>query len=245
VKITTTAATGAIVFVFGLIIGSFLNVVIYRVPKNLSISFPPSFCPACKKPIKWYDNIPVFSYIAIGGRCSHCNHKISIRYPIVELIMGLLFFLFFLKFRLEKIYFFYIIMVGYMVALAFIDIDKKIVPGRIVVFLFATGMVFGVFGLNNSVSFFDGIIGAAAGGFIIYAMSFLSNGKIGEGDVQLFMALGMCLGLKNVLELIFYSFLLGGAVAAVFLLTGKYKRKDAVAFVPFISAAFIIKALLQ
>ncbi len=219
--------------------------VIYRVPKKLSIAFPSSYCPACKKPIKWHDNMPVLSFLALGGKCRQCGHKIPFKYPLVEFLTGLLFFLIFLHFGLEKIYFFYIIMVGYLIALSVIDIEKRIVPDVIIVFLFVTGALFGVFELNKNVTIFDGIIGAASAGFVIYVLNYFSNGKIGEGDVKLFMALGMCLGPVEALKVILYSFIIGGIISGLLLLTGRYSRKDALAFVPFIAAAFIVRVFLQ
>lgn len=211
----------------------------------MSIAYPPSFCPSCKKPIKWYDNIPAFSYLILRGKCRNCSKKISIKYPLVEFIVALLFFLLFVKFGLEKICFFYIIMVLYMIVLAFIDIEKRVVPDIIVVFIFFTGMIFGVINFSGSATIFDGIIAAIAAGFIIYAMNFFSNGKIGEGDVKLFMALGMCVGLKEIVAVMLYSFVIGGVISAALLLFAGFKRKDAVAFVPFIAAAFIVRAFLH
>ena len=209
--------------------GSFLNVCIYRIPKHISVVFPASsFCPECKKPINWYDNIPVLSFLLLGGRCRACGAKISLRYPIVELLTALLFVLFFLKFRLEKIYFFYIIIAGYLIVLTFIDIDKKEVPDGVVLLLFLTGFVLCALEMNGSTNVFAGIIGAITGGFIIYLMVFFTDGKIGEGDAKLFTALGLCLGLKGDLDLILGSFIIGGVVSVVLLVSGKYKRTDKV-----------------
>jgi leader peptidase (prepilin peptidase)/N-methyltransferase len=181
----------------------------------------------------------------LKGRCRNCSAKISLRYPFIEFITGLLFVIFFLKFGLEKIYFFYIIMVGYMVTLAFIDIDKRIVPDGIVLCLTVTGMVFGIFGVNPGVSIFEGIIGAVAGGLIMLVLYIFSNGKIGEGDIKLIAAMGLCTGFKEITGIITYAFIIGGAYAFLLLARGRHKKTDAVAFVPFIAAAFILRALIQ
>lgn len=221
-----------------------MNVCIYRIPADKSIIYPPSSCPKCHNFIKGYDNIPILSYILLKGKCRSCSTKISIIYPIVEFITGLLFVIFFLKFGLEKIYFFYIMMIGYMIILSFIDINGKIVPDVIILFLIITGMFFGVFGVMPGINIFDGIIGAVAGGTILHTLCFFSNGKISDGDTALIAAIGLCTGFKEILGIINYAFIIGGAYALITLLLKVHKRKDAVAFVPFIAAAFILRALL-
>lgn len=234
-----------IVFCFGLIFGSFLNVCIYRIQRGKSVVFPSnSYCPKCKNPIKWYDNVPVLSYLLLRGRCRACSSKISLRYPIVELLTGLLFILFFLKFGLEKIYFFYIILVGYMIVLTFIDIDKKEVPDEVIVFLIITGFALNTLEMRENMNIFMGVAGGLAGGFIIYLMNYFTDGKIGEGDVKLFCALGLCLGLQGIIELIIWSFITGGIISVALVLVKKIKRTDKVAFVPFIALAFLIQGLI-
>lgn len=155
----------------------------------------------------------------------------------------MLFVIFFVHFRLEKIYFFYIIITGYLIVLTFIDIDKRTVPDTVVVYIFVTGAIFSIFEIKANV--FDSLIGAVTGGGIILILNFFSNGKIGEGDVKLIAALGFALGAQQVLSLIAYAFLAGGAFAVILLATGKAKRSDGIAFVPFIAIGFLLSALLQ
>jgi len=131
-----------------------------------------------------------------------------------------------------------------MIVLTFIDIDKKEVPDIIVLLLFATGFIFSVFNINPEADLFDSIAGASAAGFLIYALNFTTDGKIGEGDIKLFSAIGACTGLKPVLEIIVLSFLIGGAISLILIVFKKYKRTDKVAFVPFIAAAFICRSLI-
>ncbi|MBN2753771.1 MAG: prepilin peptidase [Candidatus Goldbacteria bacterium] len=237
------AGTVFILFIYGAVIGSFLNVCIYRIPEKKSIVSPPSACPKCGNFIKWYDNIPILSYFILGRKCRFCGEKISIRYPVIEFITGLLFVLFFIKFGVEKIYFFYIIMVGYLITLALIDIDRKIVPDGILKYMLITGAVFSVFKFGG-INLFEGIIGAAAGGTLLLILNYFTNGKIGEGDVKLAAVLGMCVGAAAVFDIIFYSFIAGGFVAVFLIVTRKNGRKDEIAFVPFIAAGFLIKFLL-
>ena len=131
-----------------------------------------------------------------------------------------------------------------MTALTFIDIDKKTVPDGIVLLIIITGFVTGIFEFHHGINIFDGIIGLCAGGFAALCFNYFSNGKMGEGDVKLLAALGFCTGAREILSVIFFAFILGGAAAAVLLAAGKSSRKDPVAFVPFIAAAFVLRALI-
>ncbi len=232
-----------LIFIYGLIFGSFFNVIIYRLPAGKSLLFPGSSCPACGNEIKWFDNIPLISWILLSGRCRYCHKKISIRYPSVELLTGIIFVLFFLKFGLVKIYFFYIIIISYLIILVFIDIDKRIVPDIIVILIFVTGMFFSVVNAGK-VNIFQGFLGAVSGGFIMLALNYISNGKIGEGDIKLISALGICTGPTDVLNLIFLAFVIGALFSITLLLLKKTDFKTEIAFVPFIGMAFILNGLI-
>lgn len=131
-----------------------------------------------------------------------------------------------------------------MIVLAFIDIDKKIVPDEIILSMIIIAILCGIAGLNPGVTVFDGIIGAIGGGFILLVLNFFSNGKIGEGDIKLLAATGFFTGFKEVSGIIMYAFILGGVYAFLMLISGRHKKTDAVAFVPFIAAAFIVRALV-
>ena len=131
-----------------------------------------------------------------------------------------------------------------MIVLTFIDIDKKEVPDAVIVFLFITGFVLNTLELNRGINIFTGLLGALLGGFIIYIMNFFSNGKIGEGDIKLFAALGFCFGVHGIMDMIFWSFTAGGAVSGALLLAKKFKRTDKIAFVPFIALALLIQGLV-
>ena len=109
---------GIIVFVFGIVIGSFLNVCIYRIPKQQSIAYPPSHCTSCSSKLKWYDLVPILSYIILKGKCRYCKHNISIRYPILELITGLLYFFIYVKFGIGIVFMKYAVstIISFMIA---------------------------------------------------------------------------------------------------------------------------------
>jgi len=232
-----------VLFVFGLIFGSFFNVCIYRIPKNLSIFFPYSFCPNCKKPIKWYHNIPVISYMFLKGRCYYCSKKISIKYPIIELLTGILFVIFFLKFGLEKIYFFYIIIAGYLIILSAIDFETKEIPDILILILFIIGLIFCIVEINK-INIFEGIISCITAGFLIFVLNFFSNEKIGEGDIKLMAGLALPAGFVLSVNIIFFSFILGGIFSFIFLFFNKNHKRQSVAFVPFIFLSFVLNVLM-
>lgn len=181
----------------------------------------------------------------LSGRCRTCKTHISTRYPLIEILTAFIFVLLFIKFGLEKVYFFYIIMVGYIIVLSFIDIDKKVVPDGIVIYLLATGLILNAFELKSNSGIIDGIVGAIAAGAVFYLLGFFSGGKMGEGDIKLFMALGFCFGAKDIFNITLYSFIAGGVAAAFLLTSGMSKRKDKIAFVPFAGLGLIISALLS
>ncbi|MDP3804462.1 MAG: prepilin peptidase, partial [Candidatus Omnitrophota bacterium] len=187
---------GVFVFIFGTIIGSFLNVCIHRLPKNESVVSPMSHCPNCNRDIFWYDNIPVLSYIVLKGRCRFCGSKISFRYFIVELLTGLVLFLLFLAFGITPKFFTYGVFVCGLVVATFVDFEMREIPdqvslGGIIVGLAAAVIFPSIF---DTASRFSGILnsflGVLAGGGSIYAMGFFGKlafrkEAMGGGDVKL------------------------------------------------------------
>jgi len=130
-----------IVFILGICVGSFLNVCIYRLPKEKSIIRPASHCPGCEAPVKWYDNIPLVSYILLGGKCRSCKGNIRPRYFLVELITGILFLVFYLKFGFSLLSFNFIFLFSLLILVSFIDIDYHAIPA----YLCPVGIVGGLF----------------------------------------------------------------------------------------------------
>src|SRR6056297_1519304 len=131
-----------IIFSIGLVIGSFLNVVIYRLPKNNSIVFPSSHCPECNTQLNYYDLIPVFSYIFLKGKCRYCGEKISLQYPIVELLTGLLFLLDFLNYGLTSEFIIFILLMSSLIIVSFIDLKYQIIPNEITFSFIPLGLIF-------------------------------------------------------------------------------------------------------
>lgn len=129
------------VFISGGAIGSFLNVCVYRLPQEISIVKPSSFCPKCKIPIKWHDNIPVLSYIFLGGKCRNCKAGISIRYPLIEFITAIIFLILYLKFKFTLNFFEYVFLFSLLIVVSFIDIDYHAIP----IYFCFIGIIAGMF----------------------------------------------------------------------------------------------------
>lgn len=236
-------------FIFGLIIGSFLNVCIYRIPNGKSIVWPPSFCPKCGAHIKPYDNIPVISYILLWGKCRRCKAHISIQYPLVELLTAALTLLFVWRYGITGWTFVLMVAVYSLIILSVIDWELMIIPDRFSLGLIVWGLIFAWCNPN-----FDGLwwqklleslLGASVGFFGVLAIALLGTWlfkkeAMGGGDVKLMGGVGALIGWEGVITtVIFASFL--GLVYSVFLMIFKGKKGgDAIPFGPFLSAGALI-----
>jgi leader peptidase (prepilin peptidase) / N-methyltransferase len=226
------------VFAFGLIIGSFCNVVIYRLPQGKSIVMPGSQCRSCARSIRPWDNIPLLSYFLLRGQCRFCKEPISIRYPVVECISGVLFVLFYLKFGLSMTFVVYALLTSVLTIVALIDLDHNIIPNTITL----PGMAVGL-GLSIAVlpiTPLSSLCGLMIGGAIFYLIALVSRGGMGGGDIKLIAMIGAFLGLPGVLFTIFASALFGSVVGLMLILLGKKGRKDRVPFGPFLSCGAIL-----
>ena len=226
------------VFLFGLIIGSFCNVIVYRLPRGKSIVLPGSQCRACGNAISPKDNIPLISYFILGARCRFCNEHISFRYPSVEFFVGLLFFLLWLKFGLSTTFAVYAMLASTLLSVALIDYDHKIIPNIITL----PGMVIGL-GLSIwalPITLADSFLGLLLGGGLFYLIAFLTNGGMGGGDIKLIAMIGCFLGWQGTLFTIFSGALLGSLVGVTLMLLGRKGRKDKVPFGPFLSCGAIL-----
>ncbi len=235
-----------IIFVIGAVIGSFLNVCIYRVPRNLSIISPASRCPSCNMPIKFYDNIPFLSYILLGGKCRVCKAGISFRYPLVELLNAVLFVFVIWRFGFAWHTVIYGILCSALVVITFIDLDFQIIPDVITLPGILIGIVAGSllmpdpFIRYSLLGFKASVIGLLAGGGLFYAIAVLSRGGMGGGDIKMMAMVGALMGWKSVLLTIFLGSLTG-AVFGIFLMISKGKgRKTKIPFGPFLALGTVI-----
>lgn len=234
---------------FGLIIGSFLNVCIYRIPKEKSIVWPPSFCPNCNAHIKPYDNIPLFSYLLLRGKCRRCKKPISAQYPVVEFITGLLTVLFVWRYGITAWTFVLLAAVYSLIILSVIDLELMIIPDRFSLGLIVLGLAFSWCNPNFDGVWWqrllDSLLGAGVGLFGVLAIALLGTWMfkkeaMGGGDVKLMGGIGALIGWEGVITtVIFASFL--GLVYSVFLMIFKGKNKsDAIPFGPFLSMGALI-----
>jgi leader peptidase (prepilin peptidase)/N-methyltransferase len=228
--------------VAGAAIGSFLNVLICRIPEGQSIVFPASHCPKCQHPIRFYDNIPIISYLVLRGKCRDCHDKISPRYPIVEALTALMALLLFWKFGLNLKYLFSFIFTAALIVITFIDFDHQIIPDVITlpgIPLFFIGAVFFM-----DISVWESLLGILIGGGCLFAIAFgyeiiTKREGMGGGDIKLLAMLGAFLGWKSLFFILFVSSLLGAAVGISLMIAKGENMKYAVPFGPFLSVAAV------
>ena len=241
-----------IILTFGLILGSFLNMLIYRLPLDISLINPKrSICVDCKTQIKWYENIPLLSYIFLKGRCSNCKNKISIIYPIVESITAVVTLLLFIKVGLNLDFFLYLILFYLLIILSFIDFEFKAVPDYLLIFALITAFFIDNFDFKSMLIF--------TGGFVlleIFITFYIQNIKakilkdetlktqkaMGEGDIPIIAILGGILGIELGLIAIFLS-----AILAIIpsLINSIVKKEIETPFIPFLAIALFLVFINQ
>lgn len=229
--------------ILGLCVGSFLNVVIVRIPEGRSIVHPGSACPRCGKAIAWYDNLPVLSYALLRGRCRSCRDVISWRYPMVEIACGTLFALAYRRFDPGTALVSALVFLAGLVAITAIDLDHLIIPDVLSLPGIALGILLSL--APGGIGWGDSLLGVLVGGgvfLVIIVASTLVIGQagMGVGDVKLGAMLGAFLGWKLALLSILLSMLLGGPLAATLLATGRKGRKDPIPFGPFLTLGGLI-----
>lgn len=220
--------------IFGLVIGSFLNVVIARVPAHKSLWKPGSACPGCDAAIAWHDNIPLLSFAALRGRCRRCGIRIPWRYPIVEATTAALFALAYWTFGPTPHFATAVVLIGLLVAITGIDLQHQIIPD--VISLPGIGVGFVANLATGRVPWVDAAIGILVGGGTFLVIILASGGGMGGGDMKLGAMLGAFLGWKLVLLAIFVAVVLGGVLAVALIASGLRGRKDPIPFGPFLAA---------
>ncbi len=247
---------GMAVFLFGLIIGSFLNVCIARLPEGASVVSPGSRCPRCKSAIAWYDNIPILSYLILRGKCRVCGQSISLRYPLVELLNGLLFFWSFHVFGIGGEAALAMALCSSFIVITFIDLDHLIIPDVITL----PGILIGLaaapffmtvlreplpFGLNAALSghylrgLGNAVLGLLAGGVPLFLIGWVWEKlrkveAMGGGDVKLMAMVGSFLGWKGAWLTIMIGALSGSIVGGTLIALKKHKAENMIPFGPFL-----------
>lgn len=232
----------AFVFVFGAVIGSFLNVCIYRLPEQQSIAKPLSQCPHCHHPIRFYDNIPLISYLILKGKCRDCGEKISWRYPLVELITAILALLLFAKFYLTLNFLVFFIFTAVLIVITFIDLDHQIIPDLLTLPGIPIFFLLAVFAVG--VPWTEAAIGLLIGGGVLFTIALgyeviTKREGMGGGDIKLLAMIGGFLGWKSLIFVLLFSSLLGAVIGIALVLIKKEDMKYAVPFGPFLSAAAV------
>lgn len=243
------------IIMIGLILGSFLNVIIYRMPimlekkrsfiNDFNLLIPRSHCRNCKKTIKIYQNIPVFSYLFLKGKCSNCNHTISAQYPFIELLTSICTVHAFLYFNFSPELFAILIFIYALIVISVIDFNHKIIPDSLSLILLISGLIYSfIFSSQSVTSFFiepvDSISGIFMGYcllFIIYKIHFTLTGKegLGFGDIKLLAALGAWIGWKLIPLVLFLAAVFGLIYALSIMFIKKININESIPFGPFLA----------
>ncbi|MFA5013125.1 MAG: prepilin peptidase [Candidatus Paceibacterota bacterium] len=243
------------VFIFGLLVGSFLNCVIWRTYKNQSFMRGRSYCPRCKQELSWLDLVPLFSFLFLRGRCRYCKKPISIQYPLVELVLGLLFVFIYNYFKIELLYdgftfaFYNVVFLWAaisLLAIAFVyDLKHYIIPDGVTFLGIGLTIAWIIFGYLQGFYIEQDVVGfivAAAGATIFFfILWFFSKGRaMGFGDVKLVFFLGLLLGITNTAVALFISFISGAIIGLILIALRKKKLKSSVPFGPFLVAGTFV-----
>lgn len=235
---------GLFFFILGAVMGSFLNVIIYRLPKDMSIITPPSHCPKCGKRIKWQDNIPLLSYLILNGKCRNCEFSIPISYFIVESITAFLFLFSYLRFGVTFEFLTFLIFISLLIPISFIDLHTTFIPDSLSI----TGIVIGIILSLFRGIFLISLIGAATGAIIILII--IITGKavykqdvMGYGDIKIAALIGAFVGWASLLLTIMISAFLGSVYGAIQIKRGKLSMKSQIPYGPFLAAGGIIAFL--
>lgn len=234
-----------LVLVTGLVVGSFLNVCIHRLPRRESIAFPASHCPACGRSLAWFENVPVLAYVALGGRCRSCRAVIGLRYPLVELTTGALFVVHYSQLGLEPLLVPRLVLASAMVALFAIDLEHQLLPNAITLPGIVAGFVFSLFlppGWSSS------LLGILLGGAIPWAIAeawfrVRQEEAMGGGDIKMLAMIGAFLGWPLMLLTLVLASFLGSIVGLAVIAWGRGTMKSLLPFGTFLAIATVVSSL--
>ncbi len=229
-------------FLLGALIGSFLNVVIVRVPMGDSIVHPPSRCPDCDNSIRFYDNIPMLSFLFLGGRCRDCGSRISFRYPLIEFLTACLSLALYKKFGLSTAYTVFFPYCCAMIVVFWIDLDHMIIPDVISLNGIAVGVIVSAFGLIPDMNIKSSLLGTLFGGVILYLPAVIyeklrGSEGLGGGDIKLLAMIGAFTGAYGVVFVLFFASFVGSAIALISIAVKGSSAKTPIPFGPFLTTA--------
>jgi leader peptidase (prepilin peptidase)/N-methyltransferase len=236
--------SGTLFFLLGATLGSFFNVIIYRLPKKISIIKPPSHCPDCGKKIQWKDNIPILSYIILNGKCRNCDFHIPIRYLVVETITAFLFLFSYFRFGISLELCTFLIFISLLIPISFIDLQTTFIPDSLSILGIILGLVLSVFRGLALISFIGATVGAALIFMIIVVGKRVYKQEVmGYGDIKLTAMIGAFVGWAGVLLTIMIGSFLGAVYGLVQIKRGKLTMKSQIPFGPYLAIGGIISFL--
>jgi leader peptidase (prepilin peptidase)/N-methyltransferase len=236
----------AAVLAIGFCIGSFLNVVIVRLPRGRSLISPSSRCGFCRSSLRSWTNIPVVSFLITGGRCSHCGYAYSIRYPIVEALTAVLFFSVYAVYGWTMATVMFSLFVAALLAMSFIDLEFRIIPDSISIGGWIVALVISLLNVPGyPLDFVSSLLGSIAGfaGFWILSRGYYfltSEEGLGGGDIKLMGFIGAVLGIKGVITTILVGSLLGSVVGILFMVVYKKSKRFPIPFGPFLAVGALV-----
>lgn len=231
-------------FLFGAAMGSFLNVVIYRLPIGKSLIKPPSHCPLCGKSIRWFDNIPIISYIILKGECRDCDAPIPIRYFVVESITALIYLYSYIRFGISLELLTFLTFITLLIPIFFIDLTEMLIPDTLSISGIIIGLILGVFRGIIRISLIGAVVGAIYVLIVIYAgKAIYKKDVMGFGDIKLSVMIGAFVGWANFLLTILISSLLGSIYGIIQIKRGKSSMKSIIPYGPFLAIGGFITFL--
>ncbi|WP_461180688.1 prepilin peptidase [Virgibacillus kimchii] len=225
-------------FIFGLLFGSFFNVVGWRLPQHVPFANDRSRCPHCAHTLSWYENIPVVSFLVQSGRCRHCHGRISFLYPSVELLTGILFALSFYLIGWQMELVTSLLLVSMLMIILVSDLKYMVIPNKVLLFFLPLLIIMRI--IVPLETWYSSIAGALTGFFLLTLIILVSRGGMGAGDMKLFVLLGLLLGMDKLLLAFFLSCLLGAVIGVLLIIVKRVQRKQPVPFGPFIAIASLI-----
>lgn len=239
-----------VVFLLGLIFGSFLNVCIHRIPRGDSVVFPSSHCPSCGRSLSPFELIPLISYLLQSGRCKGCNEQISVLYPFIELITGIAFAgLYWLFGALSEDWVVSAILVCFLIVITVIDIQHRIIPNKILITALVLTIAWQLWHITILEDPWPVIINSLVGGVtgfgLLYALCLLSRGGMGMGDVKFAFVFGLLLGWPATLWALTIAGLTGSLVGITGMIIGKWNRKTEIPFGPFLALGVFTAFLMS
>lgn len=228
-----------IIFILGLTVGSFIAALTYRLPRNISISKGFSYCDSCKKPIFWYENIPIVSYLLLLGRCSGCGKKISARYPVIELSTGLLFVYSYHLYAANLVLLVYVVFLIFILTTIFvIDLENQYIPDTLVFYGIAGAVIYNL-SINES-AFLSNLLSGFVSASFLLVLHLLTRGRgMGLGDVKFAVFGGIVVGLNNLFLWFLISFVSGAVVGIILILLKEARIKDKIPFGPFLAGSLL------